>query len=85
LTQVNGLAPSFHCRVKASIMATSSLTLQKLPRRPRPRAGGRAARRDETAELGEVLGTTDPIEQGGLDGGLDLDAGGYSVVHGVVS
>jgi hypothetical protein len=33
LTHVNGLEPSFHCRVKASIMATSSLTLLKLPRR----------------------------------------------------
>jgi hypothetical protein len=32
-TQVNGLEPWFHWRVKASIMATSSLTLRKLPRR----------------------------------------------------
>jgi len=32
-TQVKGLAPAFHWRVKASIMAMSSLTLLKLPRR----------------------------------------------------
>ena len=33
LTHPKGLEPSFHCLVKASIMATSSLTLRKLPRR----------------------------------------------------
>jgi hypothetical protein len=39
----------------------------------------------ETAELAQLVGTADPVEQGGLDGGLDLDAGGYSSIHGVVS
>jgi endoglucanase len=33
LTHTNGLDPSFQARVKAVIMATSSLTLRKLPRR----------------------------------------------------
>lgn len=31
-THVNSLQPSFHWRVKTSIMATSSLTLRNLPR-----------------------------------------------------
>jgi hypothetical protein len=32
-TQVNGVAPAFHCSVKAAIRAMSSLTERKLPRR----------------------------------------------------
>jgi len=39
----------------------------------------------EAPELTQVIGTADPIEQDRLDGFLDLDAGGYSSIHGVVS
>jgi len=40
--------------------------------------------RAQPAELAETVGLLEPIEQGGLDRGLDLDAGGYSSIHGVV-
>jgi len=39
----------------------------------------------QAAELGEPVGLLEPGEQGRLDRGLDLDAGGYSSIHGVVS
>ena len=39
----------------------------------------------QAAELAQLVGAAGPAEQGRLDGGLDLDAGGYSSIHGVVS
>ena len=39
----------------------------------------------QAPELAQLAGTADPIEQEPVDGILDLDAGGYSSIHGVVS
>jgi hypothetical protein len=39
----------------------------------------------EATELTEPVRLLEPIEQDRLDCGLDLDAGGYSSIHGVVS
>jgi hypothetical protein len=39
----------------------------------------------QAPELAQLVGAADPTEQGLLDGGLDLDARGYSSFHGVVS
>ena len=39
----------------------------------------------QATELTEPVGVLEPSQQSGLDRGLDLDAGSYSSIHGVVS